>query len=589
MGVAGLSLIFWIINCQCWSKKSCCLKEYHNPQNIRTFWWLCFIFLCGVLACCVSGILVSINFGKKVTATNCIYERIYYDSKYGELKNGTKWVGLENTTELINRLKAFVNNNHDIDEEVNTEYEKWTFGKDFCLDNKVKYPEEYINEIKEIVHDCRGRNSQIYRNEDSKLIYDNSSECNKDSLYFEYINETTRICKYFSEQYKKIEDFIESEEKNRKRNEHQIEQIEYELKNISADLDNYQTKFLEEVHYYIKISNIFGYIVVLVYYSIVGAIVLCSCFFLWAYSYFKEQKIIYTLMHVAWNILKFFSFSFFLFGAAFGSLYLCARDLIGYNKYIFTTNLEENVDTKFLPTNEAKVFLGFCMKNTSDNNYINKLNMPFIKNYISEFFNNLKEEKYIAENYDFSPLNQSYSCYSCYSSINRRLQDIEDTTDGYLVFPISFIGAGNILRDKIKELYNIISKKKRLRILEKSDIIRDLNLLMEQIETLNCGFLKNELQILFNSLYDLSIDSRISCAVCCCIGFFIEVSVNFYLLVIYHYNNTEFKEGNGNKGHFRINQGRNFDLESQNEFMDKSKPPNLKSKNKILDREFALN
>jgi hypothetical protein len=183
LGVAGLSLIFWIINCQCWSKKSCCLKEYHNPQNIRTFWWLCFIFLCGVLACCVSGILVSINFGKKVTATNCIYERIYYDSKYGELKNGTKWVGLENTTELINRLKAFVNNNHDIDEEVNTTYNYWTFREGLCLDNNVKYPEEYINEIEEIVHDCQGRNSQIYRNEDSKLIYDNSYMFKKNKFF----------------------------------------------------------------------------------------------------------------------------------------------------------------------------------------------------------------------------------------------------------------------------------------------------------------------------------------------------------------------------------------------------------------------
>ena len=89
MGCAGLSLIIWIINCQCWSKKSCCLKEYHNPQNIRTFWWLCFIFFCGILACCISGILVSVNFGKKVGSAKCIYERIYYDSKFGELKNGT--------------------------------------------------------------------------------------------------------------------------------------------------------------------------------------------------------------------------------------------------------------------------------------------------------------------------------------------------------------------------------------------------------------------------------------------------------------------------------------------------------------------
>jgi len=467
---------------------------------------------------------------------------------------------------------------------VKTEFDGWNFGGQFCLNEKVKYPKDFIKEIENIDKNCKNRNSQIYRNEDSKLIYDNSIECNKDSFYCEYINEATRICKYFYDVFEKNTEFIKSERENREINKIQINQVENELKNISADLDNYQTNFLDKVHYYIKISNIFGYIVVLVYYSIVGAIVLCSCVFLCLYTYFKEQKIIYTLMHVAWNILKFFSFSFFLFGAAFGSLYLCARDLIGYNQYIFTTNLEENVDTKFLPTNEAKVFLGFCMKNTSDNNYINKLNMPFIKNYISVLYNNLKEEKYIAENYNFTPLNQSYSCYS---SINRRLQ--EDITDGYLLFEINFTNAGNILREEIKKLYRKISNQKRLRILEEVGIIKDLNSLKDKIETLNCGFLKNELQILFNSLYDLSIDSRISCALCCCVGFFIEVSVNFYLLVIYHYNNIEFKEGKDNQAQFRINQQRKFDLESQNEFMDKSKPPNLKSKNKKLDFEFPLN
>jgi hypothetical protein len=63
-------------------------------------------------------------------------------------------------------------------------------------------------------------------------------------------------------------------------------------------------------------------------------------------------------MHIAWNILKFFSFSFFMFGAAFGALYLCSRDLIGYNQYLFTTNLEDTANTALLPNKAAKAFLG---------------------------------------------------------------------------------------------------------------------------------------------------------------------------------------------------------------------------------------
>ena len=583
MGCAGLSLIIWIINCQCWSKKSCCLKEYHNPQNIRTFWWLCFIFFCGILACCISGILVSVNFGKKVGSAKCIYERIYYDSKFGELKNGTKWEGLENRNTLIEGLKTFVNNEHQFD--INNNNYNWTKPNFICGDENVQYPPKFNEEIHKIATICKSKQSPIYNSEDSRqLIYDYN--CDKESLYSEYVKNATKICKYFSDQIKNMQKYnkIEKDKDFESFREKQIKMVEDTLKKISDDLDNYQGKFLDETNYFIKISKVFGYIVVLIYYSIVIAIILFSCFCLWAYTYFKEQRIIYTLMHIAWNILKFFSFSFFLFGAAFGALYLCARDLIGYNQYIFTTNLEEN--TKFLPTGEAKQFLGFCMKNLSDNNYINNLNIPLIKIF-SEFYNNLKSEKDTVDNYNFSLLNQSYSCYS---SINRRLED-EDTTDGFQTFNISFIEAGNYLSQSINELYRILSKKERLRILQtnKPDMIVELNKLMDKIETLNCGFLKNELQILFDCLYELSIESRISCALCCCIGFFIEVAINFYLLVIYHYNNQQFKEGKDNQDQFKINQQRKFDMESQNEFMDKSKPPNLKNKNKKLDLEFSLN
>ena len=94
---------------------------------------------------------------------------------------------------------------------------------------------------------------------------------------------------------------------------------------------------------------------------------------------------------------------------------------------------------------------------------------------------------------------------------------------------------------------------------------------------------------MFDCLYELSIESRISCALCCCIGFFIEVAINFYLLVIYHYNNKEFKEGNENQDQFKINQQRKFDMESQNEFMDKSRPINMKKNNKKLDLQFSDN
>lgn len=73
---AGFSLIGWGLNYHCWFKKCCCFKEYHNPTNIGVFWWMSFLGLCGILACCISGFITSISFGNKIKVTKCAYERI---------------------------------------------------------------------------------------------------------------------------------------------------------------------------------------------------------------------------------------------------------------------------------------------------------------------------------------------------------------------------------------------------------------------------------------------------------------------------------------------------------------------------------
>ena len=52
----------------------------------------------------------------------------------------------------------------------------------------------------------------------------------------------------------------------------------------------------------------------------------------------------------------------------------------------------------------------------------------------------------------------------------------------------------------------------------------------------NCEFLKSDLNMIYRTLYDLSVEARILCALSCCIGFFGAIAVYFFLLVIHHYN-----------------------------------------------------
>ena len=52
----------------------------------------------------------------------------------------------------------------------------------------------------------------------------------------------------------------------------------------------------------------------------------------------------------------------------------------------------------------------------------------------------------------------------------------------------------------------------------------------------DCSFLRSDLAMMYRTLYDLSVEARILCALSCCIGFFGAIAVYFFLLVLHHYN-----------------------------------------------------
>ena len=594
VALAGLSLIGWGLNHHCWSKKSCCFKEYHNPLNIRIFWWMSFIGLCGVFACCISGFVTSHYFSNKVQTTKCVYERVYYDSKYGEIKkNITKWEGLENNRQdIIKKFEEFlyINETDDYDLPFDFDKNKWNEGnKKLLLDPKVYYKQSFQEQLeKDIIKKCIQYPGSI-RDLKGELICD-SNLTDHNSFIYEYINEVTRITKYFSDEVNQIKDFINPNKKKQREKSYgnEVNVANNTLKNISDDLNNYKTEFLDKADYYIDVSEICGYVLVTIYYSILLAIVVCSCFLLWAYSYFKEQRLIYTFMHVAWNILKFFSFSFFMFGAAFGALYLVSRDLIGYNQFLFNDNLASNATTYLLPNGASKEFLRYCI-NEEDSNYINNFELPTIL-LLKDLYNNMNKGKNI-KNYNFTKLSEKITCYYVFSEDLRNIEEDTDTEQIIDTFELDFSEVGNKVKEMINEIRNELYPDSNLRILQKTEskIIKDIGDLGATIDKLNCGFLKTEIQILYDSLYGLSIESRISCVLCCCIGFFLEFSIAFYLLVLYHYNNNEFKDDNDTQKSFPKNRNRKFDLDSQNEFMDKTRPPNMKKNNRKLDLEFNFN
>ena len=188
-------------------------------------------------------------------------------------------------------------------------------------------------------------------------------------------------------------------------------------------------------------------------------------------------------------------------------------------------------------------------------------------------------------------MNYSVNCYAIVNNKIRNMQESDDT-DGWVdIVNISFIESGNLLQKMINTIYDKLYQKSLItkRILSSGNIVNQIKILGNDIESLNCGFIKNELELLYDSLYELSIESRISCTLCCFIGFFAEISIAFYLLVIYHYNNNEFKDGNESQPQLTKNLKRIFDNESQNKILGKERPKNLKTNNKMLDIEYSIN
>ena len=102
---AGVSIVVWVFNWICWYNQCCCCDFLHNPVNKRLVWWTSFIFLLGILACCISRFVTTNRFGFALEGAWCAFDRFYYDSLNGQLKNtDPKWVGLENIKKNLTEL-----------------------------------------------------------------------------------------------------------------------------------------------------------------------------------------------------------------------------------------------------------------------------------------------------------------------------------------------------------------------------------------------------------------------------------------------------------------------------------------------------
>ena len=247
-----------------------------------------FIFLLGILACCIAGCVTVNRFGFALEGARCALDRIFYDSVNGQIKvDEPKWKGFYQLDKLQDELKDYKGNDN-IDEKT------WE-----------RHNDKEVSELRDILTNI---NNQI-----------------KDKPFTNQLKSKFTV-----------------EEENFK---------------------SLKEKFLKECYNYESILKGCMKILAMIYFCFLLITVTFAAVSLMFYACLKRQGYLITLMHVLWNIIRFFMVSFFIFGTAYGIIDLALTDSIAVIQYLFSKDYlidQTSVDKRVVPNSD---FLQKCLKN----------------------------------------------------------------------------------------------------------------------------------------------------------------------------------------------------------------------------------
>ena len=438
---AGISLIVWAFNWVCWLNQCCCCDFLHNPINKRIAWWMSFSFLLGILACCISA-FVSVNrFGFALEGAWCAAYRVYYDSLNGTLKTSDpKWEGFSHVKDISDYLYKF-----------------------------------YV---------------EVKRKASDPYSYAESYESIIDNL----LKEETELVNIFK--LNRIKNSLNQLGAFPKTDENGVGPENALDKCVKEDFEKIETEFLDNFDYYAKILRACMKVLAMIYYCLLLIVITAAGVSMMFYACLKRQGYLLLFMKILWNIIRFFMFSFFLYGTAYGIGFLAIRDAVAYIMYVFNDNLYQEI-AEIKLVDKGKEFLKLCLDKTGNNNLKTKFDEIYSSS-LNDFFTNYRKFNESACFHETA----KYNLDKFYEEITKDTSKISKTQFDYL-----YKEAGN-----------------------------DGGI----FGSFDCGFLKNDLNILYTALYDASVESRALAALSLTASFFGAVAVYFYLLVMHHYNNDLF-------------------------------------------------
>ena len=241
----------------------CCCFQLFDEYCDKVFsWWLSWIFLCGVLACCIAGFVTANRFGFALYGTQCAYERIYDDIMYGQHKdNIPKWEGFQSLKKTISYLEniiASIKNRASLNfPEIYNSYDEIPLNLSKC---EIEVAENLLFPIPKYFVDL------LFN------VCEDINDGNKD----EKIKSIKKINNYiypFILYY--IDIYMESEIIKNNDEIIQIEKI-YDLQYSIGNLTEYKTNFIKDFTYYVNVAKAMGKILPIIYFSLLLTFVVAS-------------------------------------------------------------------------------------------------------------------------------------------------------------------------------------------------------------------------------------------------------------------------------------------------------------------------
>ena len=489
-------LICWFLYFCCLScgPKCCFVHNSKKDSGVRKYSYvISIVSYCGLICCCVSGIIFYWKTKSNVNSCECCIERFYYDFEYGEIKeNGKRFIGFDSIIQKFNNIKDFINKRPEI----------------FELDYIPCYE----------------------RTENSKLL-----------SYYSKIRDLKILIDYIKYNNNTIRNFIDDTISK-------INNMKNDFKSVNIDYVEKFKKYSKK--YFTKFGKFFLALFFLITLIISILIIILES----KYVFGENQGSLKSFLILLFNISALFCIYSFVLSSILGIFSYFTSDLITYINYSV-----EKDDYKVISNENSFNLIQYCLNNDGNlNNYLeidkgmtNIFNMifsnaKFIINANSDDIinirNNNDDSSSNNENRDLNDNSNSNS--NCNSNSN------EDNFDK--------------LKDKIIEwktqIYDIFNDY--IINLNEDDLGDDL------FGFCNCSFIKRNLNLTYESYYDLKQQIVKLTTIMCFTSFFLLFGGFCLLFNIFHFNkkyndilhnkNNNLKIGKG----FRFN---NYDEKTNSE------------------------